>query len=74
MGRQIVEDDDIALGQGGRELGLDPSVEDEPVHGLIDDEGRGEAPVAQTGDEGLDFPMAERRFGSQPMPFEAAAM
>lgn len=73
MGRQIVEDNDIAFGQGGRELGLDPGVEDEPVHGLIDDEGRGEAPAAQTGDEGLDLPMAERRFGPQPMSFEAAA-
>ena len=72
MGWQIVEDDDIALGQGGRQLGLDPGIEDLPVHGLIDDEGCGQAIAAQPGDEGLYLPVSERRLGSQPVTFEAA--
>ena len=54
-------------------LGLDPCVEDAPVHRLIDDEGRGQAAAAQSGDEGLDLPVSERCFGSQPMAFEATA-
>jgi hypothetical protein len=59
IGGKIVEDDDIAFGQGWSELGLDPDLEDAPVHGLIDDEGRGQATLAQTCDEGLDLPMSE---------------
>jgi hypothetical protein len=40
---QVVHDDDIAVLQGGCELGFDIELEDAPVHGLIDDEGCGQS-------------------------------
>lgn len=62
---EIVEDDDIAWRKGWRELGFDVGFEDTAVHGLIDDPRRGQAIAAQGGDEGLRFPMAERRMRLQ---------
>ena len=46
MSGQIVEDNDIAFGQGRGQLGLDPGVEDAPVRLLIDHEGGGQAAMA----------------------------
>jgi hypothetical protein len=68
-----LSDDDIALFEGRRELGLDIGLEDAAVHRSVDDEGRGEAVAAQAGDEGLCLPMAERDFGAKPLTLQAAA-
>jgi hypothetical protein len=38
---QMVENCNIALGQGWSELSLNPDIENTRFHGLIDDEGRG---------------------------------
>jgi len=73
MGREIVEDNDISLAERRSELGFDPGLEDAPVHRLIDDKWGGQGSPAQTGDEGLRFPMSERCLGSQPPPFEITA-
>jgi hypothetical protein len=73
MGRQVVQDDDIAWLEGGSELGFDVSFEDAPVHRRVDDEGRGERATAQAGDEGLRLPMSEGGLGDQPSALEAAA-
>lgn len=69
----MVPDDDVAWLQGRRELGLDIDFEDAAVHGLIDDEGRGQPIRAQAGDEGLRLPMAEWRLGSQTVALQTAA-
>ena len=55
------------------ELGLDIGLEDAAVHRSVDDEGRCEAVAAQTGDEGLCLPVAERGFGAKPLALQAAA-
>jgi hypothetical protein len=73
VGRQIVQDDDIAWLEGGSELGFDVSFEDEPVHRRVDDEGRCERATAQAGDEGLCLPMSEGGLGDKPSALEAAA-
>ena len=72
VGGQIVHDDDVAAPQRRGELGLDVGLEDAPVHRRVDDEGGGERPATQAGDEGLGFPMAEGGFGAQPPSFQAA--
>ena len=69
---EIVEDDDVALVQGRGELGLDVEIERGPVHGLVDDPGRGQAMAAQAGDEGLRAPVAEGRRGGQSGSLAAA--
>jgi len=73
VGRQIVHDDDVAFFEGRRELGLDVSLEDAPVHRRVDDEGGGQSVAAQAGDEGLGFPMAERSFGAQALTLWATS-
>src|SRR5690606_34476030 len=70
---EVVEDDDVALRQGRCELGFDPDVESRAVDGLPDHPGRGQAMTAQSGDEGLRAPMAERRAGKEPCAAQAAA-
>ncbi len=70
---EVVEDDDVALREGRRELGLDPGVEGWPVDCLFDHPGRGQAVTAQAGDEGLRSPMAEWGVGVQPRAAPAAA-
>lgn len=57
----IVEDDDIARLQFGRQLRLDIAFEYLAVHRALDDPGRDQAMAAQAGDEGLGAPMSERR-------------
>lgn len=57
----IVEDDDVAWHQFGRELGFDVELEAGPVHRRIDDPGRDHAMTSEAGDEGLCLPAAERR-------------
>jgi hypothetical protein len=46
FGAQVIEDDDVAFGEGRSQLGFHPGLEDDPVHRLIDDKGRGQAPMA----------------------------
>ena len=72
VGRQIVHDHDIALGESWRELFLDIGLEDAPVHWGIDDEGGGELVAAQAGDEGLGHPMPEGRLRAKPLTPQAA--
>jgi len=64
---QVVEDDDVARSQGGGKLGLDIGFEENLVHGALDDPGGGEAIAPQGGDESLGAPMAEWRFGLEPL-------
>lgn len=73
VGRQIVQDDDIAFVEGWCELLLDIGLEDAPVHRGIDGEGGGELVAAQAGDEGLGHPMPERRLAAEPLAVRAAA-
>ena len=68
VARQIVEDDHVAGLERRGELGLDPGLEDVPVHGTVDDPGCGQPIVTQRRDEGLRSPVAERRFHLQPPP------
>jgi len=73
VGGQIVEDDDVAFRQSWCQLGFNPGIEDDPVHRLIDDEGRGQAPMAQSGDKGLGFPVTEWGLRPKPQAFERAS-
>lgn len=73
MGREIVEDHDIAFFELRRELGLDIDLEGEPVHRAIENPGSGQAVNAQACDQGLGFPMTERRVRFQPLPHQSPA-
>jgi len=53
VGGKIIEDDDIAVSQRGRELCLDISLEDSPVHRPVHNEGCRQPIASQVGDEGL---------------------
>ena len=57
MAREIVQDDDIAGGELGREELTDILGEDHPVHRLIDDEGSDDAGRCEPGDKGRRLPM-----------------
>ena len=70
VGGEVVEDDDVAGPKLWSELGFDIGVEDQPVHGRIDNPRGDEALAAQPGNQGLGAPMAERRLGSQPLAFQ----
>lgn len=61
MKADIVEDDDIAGLKLWRQLRLDSGLEAPGIHRCIDDPWRDHAVAAQTGDEGLRLPLAERR-------------
>ncbi len=64
--REVVEDDDVALAELRRELGLDPDVEGGAVHRAVE-QPRGDQPVvAQAGDEGLGALVAQRRMVAHP--------
>jgi hypothetical protein len=66
MSGQVVENHNVAFGKGGRELGLNPDIENLPVHRLIDLKRRSKAIAAQAGDEGLRLPMTEWGLALQP--------
>ena len=53
MGRQIVQDDDVARLEGRSQLSLDVSFENEPVHRRVNDKGGDQGVTSQAGDEGL---------------------
>ena len=73
MGRQIVQDDDVARLEGRRQLSLDVSFKNAPVHRRVNDEGGDQGVTSQAGDEGLCLPMSERGFRKQPLALEATA-
>jgi len=58
--RQIVHHDDIAGHQGGNQALPQVFDEDRSGHGAIDDKGRGDAVLAQAGNEGQGLPMSPR--------------
>ena len=60
MGRQIVQDDDVARLESRSQLSLDVSFKNAPVHRRVHDEGGGQGVKAQAGDEGLRLPVSER--------------
>ena len=53
MGRQIIHDHDIALGEGWGELFFDISLEDRAVHRGVDNKGGGELIAAQAAGYGF---------------------
>lgn len=67
MAGEVVEDHHVARLERGSELGLDPGLEDLTVHRTVDHPGRGQAIVAQRGDEGLGAPVTERSLHPQPL-------
>lgn len=69
MEGDVVEDNDIALFQGRRQLRFHPDLEGAPVHRAIDDPGGGQAMAAQGRDAGLAFPASERRVGPVALSF-----
>ncbi len=60
---QIVEDDDIALGEGGNQGLLDPGREGGAVDGPVQDQGSYDAIMPQPGQEGECLPMAVGHLG-----------
>lgn len=50
---EIIQDDDITGPEGGRELGVDIGLEDDPVHWGIDNPGSDEAIALEACYEGL---------------------
>ncbi len=73
MGRQIVQDYDVARPKSRSQLSLDVSFKNAPVHRRVNDEGGGQGVASQAGDEGLRLPVSERDFRKQPLPPQAAA-
>src|SRR4029077_10172975 len=73
MGRQIVQNDDVARLESRSQLSLDVSFKNAAVHRRVNDEGGGQGVEAQAGDEGLRLPVSERDFRKQPLPLRAAA-
>ena len=65
---KVVEDDDLALCQGGRQHLLDVEGEEFAVDGTVDDPRGADPVVAQRRDEGHGLPMTEghRRFETLP--------
>jgi hypothetical protein len=70
---EIVEDDDVALGEGGSEDLLDIEGEELAVDRAIDDPGRIDAIAAQGGEEGEGLPMAVRQAGLETLPARSPA-
>jgi len=70
---EVVHDDDVAVDEGRRQDRLDVSAEDDAIDVAVDDEGGGDAVVAERGDEGRGFPVAVRHGGAQPLTARAAA-
>ena len=73
MGRQIVQDYDVARPKSWSQLSLDVSFKNAPVHRRVNDEGGSQGVASQAGDEGLRLPVSERDFRKQPLPLRAAA-
>ena len=72
VGRQIVQDDDIARREGGCEEGLGIGCEGVAVHRPVDDHGCREAAEAQARDQRGGLPMAMRNRGATSLAAGAA--
>lgn len=70
---QVVENDDVAGLERGRQLGFDVGFEDVPVHGPINDPRGGQSIAPQSGDECLCFPVPEGRRGPQSLAAPGSA-
>ena len=57
MGRQIVQDYDVARPKSRSQLSLDVSFKNAPVHRRVNDEGGGQGVASQAGDEGQRPPI-----------------
>ena len=64
---EIVADDEVAAAQCGGEEFLHVGQEHGPVHRAIEEQRRGEAVVAQGGDEGEGAPVAVRHMAQAPL-------
>ena len=67
MGRQIVQDYDIARPKSRSQLSLDVSFKNAPVHRRVNDKGGGQGVASQAGDERLRLAVSERDFRKQPL-------
>lgn len=65
VAREIVENDDVAGTERRRKLGFDIGLENVPVHRRVDDPWSGQSITTERCDEGLGFPVSERRHGFQ---------
>ena len=65
---EVVENDDVALCQSGRQHLLDIEGEEFAIDGAIDDPRRADPVAAQCRDEGHGLPMAERRGCLETLP------
>ena len=63
---EVVEDDDVAFGEGRPENLLDLEGEELAVDRAVDDPGCVDAIASQGGDEGERLPMAVRHAGLEP--------
>ncbi len=73
MSRQVVHDDDVALGQAGHEEFFDINEEGRAIHWSVQDERRNQAIAPQAGGECRCFPMTPGRFADQAPAFRAAS-
>jgi len=71
---KIIENDHIALIEGGCELGLGINLEGGAVHGTVEQPGSGQAMEPQTCNKGLRPPSAKRRQGPEPVPAKRPAV
>ena len=69
MAAEIVEEDNVPLIEGGRQLGLDIDVEGGAGHRSIEHPGGGQAAKPQACNERLRSPSPKRR--QSPKPFSA---
>ena len=67
MTGEVVHHHDVARGQEGSELLLDPGAEDLACHGPIDDQGSHQSGGAQSGQEGGGHPVAVRDCFDDPL-------
>ena len=70
---QIIENDDVAWGQGRREHLLDIGCEQLAIDRSVDHPGRVDAIVPQGGDEGQRLPVAVRHARIKTLPAQAPA-
>ena len=73
MAAEIVEDDDVALGQSGHQDLLYVESEQFGVDGAIENEGRIDPIVPQGGDEGHGLPVAVGRLCVHALTYRSPA-
>lgn len=68
VARQVIEDNHVTALQCRGQLGFNIGFKDFAVHWAVNDPRRGQAVMAQRGDEGLRSPVTERGLHLQPLP------